>query len=568
MALGYFRSVSAPGHANPSARRRLGGDPRRLIDAGRSLAGVVAGARSHARISRVSGPAWGAIGASATFIALTCWWFTQDRSVPIFDVGFQLSMVHEYHDMLLAGNLLGPLEHVDVYPVFGTVVGPLAMLVGGQSVASATIGENVVFVPLLALGCYQTGRLLFGPFAGMLAVVFVLGSPLLISLFHVFLLDAPLAAMVAVSVWLVLASEDFKRVGVAGAAGLAGGLGVNVKVQCALFLAGLVLIASAHGGWRNRRGLAVFLGVAVLVATPWYIVHIPELPRMFALASSGPGTPPGNIPPTLSIDNFSWYFWNVLTSQLLAPLFVFVLAGVAFTSARAIRDRDRQAARREFLAGGFAAWLSITLTPHHDIRYGLPLLVFLAVIGTGWIASLPRTASLAMSCVLVLAVAANTLGIDFGVGQEAKLALANRLPVTEQYPDRIILYTTSGFLASAPRLDGDVPRLLENLYREGVRTVAWSLKQSESADFSWEGLKPLALMDGLKPVATGRVEYSLTSSAATLLHTRVGAHAQPTCTRLSDGTGVWVARYDVAAGEMALYCPTHRPQFYAPGAVG
>jgi len=493
---------------------------------------------------------------------------TQDRSIPIYDVGFQLSMVRDYHNMIAAGNLLGPLNHVGVYPIFGGIVGAVSMLVGGVDVASPTIGENVVFVPLLALGCYQTGKLLFAPLAGMLAVVFALGSPLLMSLFHVDLLDAPLTAMVAVAVWLVLASEDFKRVAVAAAAGLAVGLGMNIKIQFALFLAGLVIIVIAHGGWQNRRGLAAFCAVAVVVATPWYIIHISQLPMMFELASSGPGTPPGNIPPTLSIDNFSWYFWNILNSQLLAPLFLFVLAGTTWMLWGTIRGRGRQPARLEFLGGGFAAWLAITLTPHHDIRYGLPLLAFLAVVGTGWITALPRTASLAASCALVLAVTAATLGIDFGVGQEATLALINRPPSTEQHPDKIIFYSTSGFLASAPRRDGDVPGLLQELHREGLQTVAWSIAQTSAPDFSWEGLKPLALMSGMTPVLTRRLEFSSRSSVATLVHTPVRARAQPTCTRLSDGTGVWVVRYDPSARELALFCPTHRPRFYAVGLAG
>jgi 4-amino-4-deoxy-L-arabinose transferase-like glycosyltransferase len=565
--LGYVAAVSAPGHANPPTRR-LGVRPRRLIVAGKAFRVGSAVEGSRVGLAGVSGPAWGAIAATLGFIALTCWWLTQDRSIPIFDVGDQLETAREFHGMLLAGNLLGPLNYVDVYPAFGRVVGAVAMLVGGVNVAAPTVGENVVFVPLLALGCYQTGRLLFGPLAGMLAVVFVFGSPLLTSLFHVFLLDAPVTAVVAVSVWLVLASEDFRRVGVAAAAGLAVGLGMNLKVQFALFLAGLLLVVIAHGGWRNRRGLAVFCVVAAVIGTPWYIVHVSELPRMFELASSGPGTPPGNIPPTLSIDNFSWYFWNVLNSQLLAPLFAFVLAGTAWMLAATVRDRGRQAARLEFLVGCFGAWLAITLTPHHDIRYGLPLLGFLAVLATGWIVELPRPPRLALSALLVLAVVANTLGMDFGVGHEVKLALADPPPATEQAPDRIVLYTTSGFLTSAPSRDGDVPGLLQTLRRNGVSTISWSLEQSLGPDFSFEGLLPLARMAGLTPAISERPEFSDSSSVATLLHEPVSPGKHATCTRLSDGTGVWIARFDTVAGRMALYCPSRRPQFYDLGFSG
>jgi len=517
----------------------------------------------------LSACAWGAIGTTAVFIALTCWWLTQDRSIPIYDAGDQLETAFRYRNMLQAGNLLGPFTYANVYPILGHMVGAVAALVGGVNVAAPIVGENLVFVPLLALGCYQTGRLLFGRLAGMLAVVFVLGSPLLISLFHVFLLDAPLTALVAVSIWLILASRDFSRLGMSALAGLAVGLGVNIKVQFALFLVGLVVIVLLHGGWRNWRGFALFSIVALAVGLPWYIVHFSELGEMFELASSGPGTPVGNIPPTISLQNLGWYFWSVLNSQLLAPLFVLAVTGIAWTLVAVLRERGKHAARLEFFVGGFAAWLVITfVTPHHDIRYGLPLLAFLAVIATGWITQLPARARMAAIAVLALGVCANTLGIDFGVGQEVKLALARPLPTTEQAPDRIVLYSTNGFLASAPSRDGDVPGLLEALRREGVLTIVWSAEQSELPDFSSAGLAALAQIAKLSPAIAKGVQYSRSASVATLIHEPVSARRPATCTRLSDGTGVWVVRYDATAGKPAFYCPTTRPQFYDPGATG
>jgi len=524
---------------------------------------------SDVRTPRLSAYAWGAVGATTIFLALTCWWLTQDRSIPIYDAGSQLETALTYHRMLQAGNLLGPLTYESIYPILAHIVGAIAALIGGVSVASPIIGENVVFVPLLALGCYQTGRLLFGPLAGMLAVVFVLGSPLVISLFHVFLLDPPLMAMVALSVWLVLASEDFSRPGFAALAGLAVGLGMNVKVQFALFLVGLIAIVLLHGGWRNWRGVAIFAVLALAIGLPWYIIHWSELGAMFELASSGGGTPPGNIPPRFSTDNLLWYFWSVLNSQLLAPLFILAVTGILWTLVTVVRDRASHSARLEFLAGGFAAWVVITfVTSHHDIRYGLPLLGYLAVIATGWIVCLPRTPRLALIAVLVLAVLANTLSINFGVGREVNLALTSTPPSTEQYPDRVLVYSPNGFLASAPSHDGDVPGLMVALRRQGVETVAWSFEHGGPPDFSSSGLSSLARIAGLAPAITREIELSSSASVVTLIHEPVTAGRPRPCTLLSDGTGVWVARYDASAGKPAFYCPTPRPRYYAPGAVG
>jgi 4-amino-4-deoxy-L-arabinose transferase-like glycosyltransferase len=568
-SLGYVRSVSAHDQASAATRHgiRVDGEPgdaRR-----RPFHAAWASASPRVAISSWSACAWGAIGAAAAFIALTCWWLTQDRSIPIYDAGDQLETVLLYRNMLHAGNIFGPFTYNNVYPILGHIVGAVAALIGGVNVASPIVGENLVFVPLLALGCYQTGRLLFGRLAGMLAVIFALGSPLVTSMFHVFMLDAPETALVAVAVWLILASEDFCRIGVAGVAGVVVGLGVNIKVQYALFLAGLTLIVLVHGGWRNRRGFASFAGLALLVGLPWYIAHFSELGEMFELASSGPGTPAGNIPAVLSLENLLWYFWSAMNSQLLAPLFVFAVTGILWTLDIVVRERGRHAARLEFLAGGFAAWLVITfVTPHHDIRYDLPLLAFLSVLGTGWIAALPRTPRRAAIAMLAIAVCANTLAITFGVGREVKVALASTLPGTEQLPDRIVLLLTTGFLASAPSRDGDVPGLLEALRRDGVRTLTWSAEQSELPDFSAAGLAPLARIARLSPVVTRGAEYGHSASVATLLHEAAGARKAPACTHLSDGTGVWVARYDEAAGKLAFYCPTRRPRFYDPGVVG
>jgi 4-amino-4-deoxy-L-arabinose transferase-like glycosyltransferase len=543
---------------------RVGGELRR--DTSRTL--VAAGDRVvtalRVDLAGCSGYAWAAAGVVATFVALTCWWLTQDRSIPIYDAGDHLEAAIEYHGMLANGNLLEPFTQTSIYPILGHIVGALAMFVGGVGVASPIVGENLVFVPLLALGCYQTGRLLFGRLAGMLAVVFVLGSPLLIAQFHVFMLDAPLTALVAVSIWLVLASDHFSRRRAAGLAGLAVGLGLNMKAQYPLFLAGLVLIVLLNGGWRNWRGFGIFCIVAVVVGAPWYIFHFSELGTLLELGGRTADAAPANLPPMFSTANLTWYFWSVVNSQLLVPLFILVAAGALWMIVMAVRNRREQMLRLEFLAGTFLAWLAITLTPHHDIRYGMPLLAFLAIIGTGWIARLPRAPRTAAISLLALGVIGNTLGIDFGVGREISVGLPPVLASTAGTTEAV-LYTTNGFLVSAPSRDGDVPGLLEALHREGVRTVTWSLGESQAPDFSFEGLLPLVRIAKLSPAITRTPEFSASSTVATLVHQEVTANAPPTCTRLSDGTGVWVVRYESVARKDELYCPTRSPRYYDPG---
>lgn len=545
-------------------------------------------------VSRWTGYAWGAIAATVAFVAMTGWWLTQNHGIPIYDAGNHLGIAFEYREMLEAGNWLGPFEYVSVYPPLAHMVGTLGVLIGGVNMSAPVIANNIVFGSLLALGCYRTGRLLFGPAAGMLAVLVALASPLLIELLHVFMLDPPMTALVAVTLWLLLASEDFRRADVSAVAGLAAGAGMLIKVQFALYVVGLVLLMLFWGGWRNIRGLAAFAVVGVVIGAPWYLDHLSLISSMLEVARAHPTNtsvavppPPGNIPPTLSIKNLLWYFWSVLNLQLLAPLFIVAAGGTLWMvvtlarrpQAEQPQERRVRHLRIEFLLAGFLTWLIITLTPHHDVRYGLPLLAYVAVVATGWIVFLPRTPRMAVVALLAFGVIWNTLGITFGVGREKSIALASPPASTQQLPELIIFHASTGFLSAAPMNDGDVPGLLEELHRNGVSTLSWSLEQSRLADFSFEGLLALARIAQLRPALTSGVEFGRSPEVATLIHQQITANGPPTCTRVKDVsgvwvnryeshvTGVWVVRFDAAAGKLAFYCPSRRPQYYAIGKV-
>jgi hypothetical protein len=519
-----------------------------------------------------SGYAWGAIAATAVFIAITCWWLTVDRSIPNYDPGDHLALAFTFRRMLDAGNLLGPFTTIQEppWPPLVHFLGALATLVGGVNVAAPIVGANLVFVPLLALGCYRTGKLLFGSAAGLLAVLFALASPLLIDEFHVFMLDPPLTAMVAISIWLILDSEHFGRVGVAAGAGVVGGLGMLVKPQLALALAGLVLVVVVRGGWRNWRGLAAFLIAGFVVGAPWYLYHLGDVGTMLELGVTTKSVP-GNTPPTFSSANLLWYFWSTLNWLLLAPLFALALAGAVWIAWAFARDRAHNGARLELLLGCAGAWLAVTLTAHHDNRYGMPLLPYLAVIGTGWIVYVRRPARLAAIAVLGVAVAANTLGVSFGEGHATSLALVGSPPTTTQRPDKIEIFTTTGLLAGAPKRDGDVPGLFEALHRDGVTTVGWSVRQTEQPDWSYEGLIPLAEVAHLSYASLPAPEPSEAKSDALLVHKAAASYEPTPCTRLSDGAGVWIVRSPGFAWSPsrrryeprppALFCPWQRPRF-------
>jgi hypothetical protein len=304
-----------------------------------------------------------------------------------------------------------------------------------------------------------------------------------------------------------------------------------------------------------------------VLGAPWYIDHLSEFHTIARLTSAnlGLGGTASNtdiVPPTLSTTNLLWYFWSTLNSQLFVPLFVLALGGAIWTISAVVRDRVARGPTLEFLIGGFVAWLTMTLTALHDIRYDMPLMPYLAVIGTGWIVHLPRMARLAATGVLVVAVAANTLGTTFGVGGQVETTLVRSPPVTQALADRIVFYSNRGYLVAGPKRDGDVPGLLRALRRNGVTVVAWSLSQSEDPAFSFEGLRALAMIAGLSP-SFEAAEVGASSTTADLIHQSSPPRAPRACiTRLSDGSVVFVIRRNPASGRHVLYCPFRHPQFY------
>jgi 4-amino-4-deoxy-L-arabinose transferase-like glycosyltransferase len=304
-----------------------------------------------ARVTELGWPAaaWGAIGVTALFIGITCWWLAQDRSVPIFDAGLHLSLALNVHQELAAGNFGKALTLSVPYPPFAYLVGSLGITLGGVGVAPPILAENLVFVTALALGCYKVGRMAFSPLAGLLAVVFALGSPLIAAQFHVFMTDAPETAMVAVSIWLIIASEGFTKLRACAIAGVAVGLGMLTKEPFPIFVLGVCLVTLGRGGRRAWPGVAVFAVIALALAAPWYI-HEHSLIQGIgdqATASSNaypnsPGPGPKEIaPPRLSIANLEWYLWNLDNVELGLPLLALAAAGFVWTVASLVRSRPR-----------------------------------------------------------------------------------------------------------------------------------------------------------------------------------------------------------------------------------
>jgi hypothetical protein len=427
------------------------------------------------------------------FVAVSIWWLMHDNRVPDYDSGAHMNAAFLYFKDFSAGHLLRPFVGFDTYPPLVRVVGALAIFLFGMHPMALVLSSNFVFVPLLALGCYGVGKVLAGPRAGLLAAVFALGSPMFVSMMHQYDLDPPQAAMVAVTVWALLASRRFERAGVSALAGVLFGLALMTKETSAIFIAGLLVALVIRGGWRQPRGLLLFEIGCLAIAGPWYAYHFGQLVQTFTSIAQLV-TNSEQAPPLLSARNATWYFWDLVNEQTLAPLALAFFAGVALAVTRLVRDPSaRQGFLPELLAGAAVSYVGMTLLTHKDPRYTLPALVYVAVLATFWVPSLPKVWLRRSVAGAIIAVAAvNFAAVSFGLGGiAARVMLA--LPGAQSfvnYPRQLTLYEDVGYVRGGPMHNGDMLGLVRGLRRDGVTSVTVD-PSTNYVDLSAAGLLPM-----------------------------------------------------------------------------
>lgn len=355
--------------------------------------------------------------ATLAFIALSVWWLLYDRRTPGGgDPADHLQTTLDVAELLRNLDLGGIAEigyngNTDrFYPPLVPLVGSVGPLLGLTVQDWGTIAVNLVFVPMLAAGTYLAGKRVYGPTAGMLAAIFALGTPIVLSHFHVFLLDAPLAGSVALAFAVLLASERFTKRGASIAAGALLGVALLVKTIAPVYLLGPVAVMLVAGGWRQWRNVGLFALAILVVAGPYYAIHYDDVFGVSQETTIGAEEASvwlgeaDEISSRLSFDNLSYYSWAAINEQYFVPLLALFAVGFVAT-ARMIRSRPGAA---ELLAGVVVTYLTLALAlSYRDPRYTLPLVVFVAVIATGWLATAggwPRRVGLA---VLALAVTVN-----------------------------------------------------------------------------------------------------------------------------------------------------------------
>jgi 4-amino-4-deoxy-L-arabinose transferase-like glycosyltransferase len=320
-------------------------------------------------------------------------WQALDRHPPEWDHANHLERAVLCARDLAAGDVSAVIARSSFYPpIVPCLSGGLARVLPSDLLAA-----QVVMLAFLALGMatiYLIGRERLGGPAGVIAAVLFGGAPFVVFNTVRVQLDLPLAATVALTVWLTLRSEGLTRRGWSIALGAIVGLGLLIKPPFPAYVVPVVLWALATGRGRGRVANVALTALAALgVCITWYGPRLMGLPAQIANRSFKQAAESGHPDP------LSWTALSIYPVTL--PMFFGAAASVLLAVGLVVAVR-----RRAWLEVGsvllpFAMFLAIQ---NKNARYTMPILPMAAIIAAMALTALrPRWRAIATTVTLLVA---------------------------------------------------------------------------------------------------------------------------------------------------------------------
>jgi hypothetical protein len=344
------------------------------------------------------------LGVFAALVAVCAVWLAFDRRPPEWDHANHLERAIVCARDLDTGDVERLLERSSFYP-------PLVICAAGavyRFLPSDALGPQLVIWLFLGVGMvatYLLGRRLAGGLVGVVAAVLFGTAPFVVFSALRFQLDLPLAAMVALTLWIMLNTEFFMRPGWSLLAGVVVGLGMLTKPSFPVYVAPAVVVTLSRIPRPRAAANAAAAGlVALLFSLPWYG------PRAFGMlaevgARSGKQAAESGYPETFTWAALSLYpRWSIAEFGVLGVLLLAVGLVIA------IRQRSALP-----VASVLVPFVLFSLIQNKNLRYVLPIVPAAAVVAaltfTRLRGRLRALAVVAVTLAAVLQVSATAAGI-------------------------------------------------------------------------------------------------------------------------------------------------------------
>lgn len=334
-------------------------------------------------------------------MALNLIWISIETRPPHWDMARHLWTSLVYRDLAVA-KLLDAYYY---YPPLVYINASLYYHLFGTSIRTAIL-SNLTFITILAYSTYGLGKTLWNRRTGLLATLLVLSTPMLVTQFKEFQIDAPLVAMATLGLYLLVKTKAFSSTRHSLLFGFAVGLGMLTKWTFGLIIALPLAVTAAEALWLSYRSrtwarvinLALAGLAALFVAGHWYLTHRREIRADLLQNGVNAGEAEGD-PVVGTLASNSWYFWNLVNFQLYVLPMALFIAGLAWLRKSSLR------ANLYPILLIIGTVLVFTMLRNKDARYTLPILPAVAVLATYWLSQLKTRwmilpAAVAAYCVL------------------------------------------------------------------------------------------------------------------------------------------------------------------------
>lgn len=338
---------------------------------------------------------------------LNIWFIFKDTTPPEWDPSIHgiLSLLYfRGSDIVFTANYYPPFFHLSItllYALFGTFF----------DVACCV---NVIFLAILLFSIYGIGKNLFNREAGLISALFISFIPMLINLQRDLFIDFALISMISLSIFLLLKTQNFKNINYSILFGIVAGCTLLTKWTAIFFLIApvvWVLYQSIKNSDFSKSVKCNVCGSVILFLLVTYSWYIPNY-AVVSYLSKGQAYwgAAENDPVVFSLSSFFYYF-NAVNVQVYLIFLIFALVGLLFLLLKADKNK-----RILFIFSLLVPYIIFTLTRNKDIRYTIPLLVFLVLIVGFMLASINNKKIRAgVICAFIIFGLVQTSTITFGV---------------------------------------------------------------------------------------------------------------------------------------------------------
>jgi hypothetical protein len=382
-------------------------------------------------------------------------WLWLDRTPLTWDEAHHLSSSVDYYRWLWGPASARAQKFYEISP-YPPMVGLLTQLIFpffGFNADAAILFVQSLFALVLMLAMFGIVNILCSDRdAGLLASLLIFLYPATFVLSRHYILDLPLAAMSALSMFLLLRLDRSWSRRDAAWFGLALGLGMLTKWTFAFYLTVPTLIVIVKMLSKNpskpRLVHAVLtFGIALLVAAPWYvgrfISFLPQIPWYYGWAAHR------NDLLWTQLGGLFFYPVNLVLYQVSPVGFVFFLLGAIF-----FLKPGGNLARWLIAAWVMAPMIILTLIRYKSPRYALPYLPAMALVTVVGLYEMKRRVlrvSLLMAFIILLLV--QYYALSFGLFSSPEIG-----PVKLFQPQYV-----ENFSAAPRREDWKLDALLDQL---------------------------------------------------------------------------------------------------------